>query len=300
MKKRNITNTASVLVILAVLVLFYIFSPAFRGILSDYGFPDIFKKADTTPVHTAFVHIIDVGQGDSILIKEEDVCVLIDTGPNSSEDSLITYLKDANVDKLDCLVLTHPHEDHMGCADRVLREYKVDTVLMPDCTSNAKFFEYFLDAVEDTGAPIVIPERGDKFTLGNLDFTVLAPGSGKYEETNDYSIVLKVEHKNTAFMFTGDAEALSEKEILDHFGADFLKCDLLKAGHHGSTTSNTERFVSAVSPSYAVFSCGYDNSYGHPHREVRGLFDKLGIEYTRTDYDGSVVYVSDGETVTLK
>lgn len=300
MKKRKILNAASIAVVIVILVLFYIFSPTFRGILSDYGFPDIFRKADSTPVHTAFVHIIDVGQGDSILIREADTCVLIDTGPNSAEDSLISYLRAADVDKLDLLVLTHPHEDHMGCADRVLREYTVDTVLMPDCTSNAKFFEYFLDAVEDTGTQIVIPERGDKFTLDDLDFTLLAPGNGEYEETNDYSIVLKVVHKNTAFMFTGDAEALSEREILDYFGANFLKSDLLKAGHHGSTTSNTEEFVSAVSPKYAVFSCGYDNSYGHPHREVRELFEELGIEYTRTDYDGSVVYVSDGDKVTLK
>lgn len=299
MKKHNVINIISVAVIIAVLVLFYMFSPAFRDILSDYGFPDVFKQPVTYSLYdTAAIHIIDVGQGDSILLQNKSTNVLIDTGPNSAEDSLVSYLNSLGIERLDCLILTHPHEDHMGSADTIVNVFEVDTVLMPDCTSSSKFFENFLDAAEDNNIGIVIPERGDSFVLDGLEFTVLAPGAGPYGEVNDYSIVLKVTYKNTSFMFTGDAEAISEEEILENFDAHFLDCDFLKAGHHGSTTSNTREFVLTVSPEYAAFSCGYENSYGHPHREIRELFDELGIEYSRTDLDGNVVYISDGEKIT--
>ncbi len=301
MKKYNKVNLISVVVIIVILVLTYVFSPAFRAILADYGFTDIFKKPIDCDLNgNTLIHVIDVGQGDAILLQNKTTNVLIDAGPNSSQESLVSYLKSQDVKTLDLLVLTHPHEDHLGGADKIIDAFEIDTLIMPDVTSTDKFFENTLDAIEKHDVITLIPKRGDKFTLDDLDFTVLAPGDGEYKETNDYSIVLKVTYKDTSFMFTGDCEAVSENEMLESFDADFLKCDFLKAAHHGSSTSNTREFVSTLSPSLAAISCGYENSYGHPHREVRTLFDELGIEYTRTDLDGTAVYVSNGNKISRK
>lgn len=301
MRKNNPINKIFIAVIILILVLLYIFSPDLRSLLSEYGIYDSFENTKTYNTDDgAILHVIDVGQGDSILLQSGVYNILIDAGPNSAEESLVSYLNSAGVDRLDCLVLTHPHEDHIGGADLVIETFDIDTVLMPDCTSTSAAFENVLDALEERELSVTVPERGDKFSLGGLYFTVLAPSGTDYKETNDYSIVLKAEYGDTAFMLTGDAEALSENEIIEEFGEGFLICDVLKAGHHGSSTSNTEKFVRALSPKYAAVSCGLDNSYGHPHKEIRDLFDSMGIEWYRTDYDGSIVFISDGKTVTVK
>ena len=302
MRRKNKINLVSIAVFIIILILFYIFSPEFRSTLANYG---IFGQSDDSSFAAvtetgALMHVIDVGQGDSILLQSGEYNILVDAGPNSAEDELISYLNSAGVDRLDCLVLTHPHEDHIGGADLVIDTFDIDTVLMPDCTATTKAFENVLDAMEEKGLGVTVPERGDNFSLGKLDFTVLAPAGNDYDETNDFSIVLKVEYENTSFMLTGDAETLSEQEILDKFDSDFLKCDVLKAGHHGSSTSSCEDFVLAVAPRYAAVSCALDNNYGHPHKETRTLFDELGIEWYRTDYDGNIVFVSDGENVGVK
>ena len=292
---KNKSTAISALILILILVLFYIFSPSFRTELSNLLELEGKKEYDLSK--NAVVHIIDVGQGDSILLQSGKYNVLIDAGPNSSEEKLVDYLGSLGINKLDCVVLTHPHEDHIGGADLVLESFGTDTLLMPDAISSSRAFENVLDAAEENGIGITVPERGDKFTLGELDFTVLAPDSKSYKEINDYSIVLKVEYGDTAFMLTGDAEALSEYEMIDHFGEDFLKCDLLKVGHHGSSSSSSKEFVRAVSPVFAAISCGVDNDYGHPHRETRALFDAEEIEYYRTDLDGTLVFVSDKKKV---
>lgn len=247
----------------------------------------------------AIIYVFDVGQGDSILLRNGEYDVLIDAGPNSAEDELISKLDELGLERLDCLVLTHPHEDHIGGADKVIENYAVDTLLMPDAVSSSRTFESVLDAAEDAGLEITVPRRGDSFTLGDLYFTVLAPDDGPQKETNDYSIVLKVEHGESTFILTGDAEASSEAEMLDFFGADALKCDLLKVGHHGSSTSSSREFIRASSPSIAAISCAAGNSYGHPHEEVIKLFEKEGIAVYRTDIDGTLTFISDGVSVSL-
>lgn len=247
----------------------------------------------------AILYVFDVGQGDSILLHNGEYNVLIDAGPNSSEDKLIGELDELGLERLDCLVLTHPHEDHIGGADKVIENYKIDTLLMPDTISSSRTFESVLDAAEDAELEITVPRRGDKFSLGDLYFTVLAPDEGIQNETNDYSIVLKVEHGDCTFILTGDAEASSEAEMLDFFGADALKCDFLKSGHHGSSTSSSREFIHALSPSIAAISCGAGNSYGHPHEKVTKLYREEGITIYRTDTDGTLTFVSDGSSVVL-
>lgn len=291
------TTLISLLIFILILALFYTFSPDFRLALSEQL--ELAESVSYDLSKNAVVHIIDVGQGDSILLQSGSYNMLVDAGPNSAEESLVQYLDSLGIKKLDCVVLTHPHEDHIGGADLVLKRFGADTLLMPDCSADSRAFENILDVAEEKDIRISIPERGDEFSLGELDFTVLAPGNKSYKETNDYSIVLKAEYGETSFVLTGDAEALSEYEILEAFDKDFLKCDLLKVGHHGSSSSSSKEFVQTLSPRFAAISCGYDNDYGHPHRETRALLDDEGIEYYRTDYDGTLVFVSDKESVWL-
>ena len=141
---------------------------------------------------------------------------------------------------------------------------------------------------------------GDEYEVGSLRLTVLGPVSEEYESLNDYSVVLRVDFGETSFMFTGDAEALSEREILAKFSPAMLDCDFLKVGHHGSTTSNTEEFLRAVSPDIATISCATGNSYGHPHREILSRLDELDIKVYRTDISGDLVFISDGKEISAK
>lgn len=258
----------------------------------------IFEKDSTVSDRgNALMHVIDVGQGDSILLQNGVYSVLVDAGPNTSEDRLIEYLHVLGVERLDCLVLTHPHEDHIGGADAVINEFDIDTILMPDRTSTSAAFERVLDAISERGLSITVPREGDTFSLGDLSFTVLAPRSEGFDDTNNYSIVLRVEHGDNVFLLTGDAEFESESAMLEHFDADLIKCNVLKIGHHGSSSSSEASFLDAADPEYAVISCADNNSYGHPHSEVLERLDERNITVLRTDKLGTIVFSSDGSSL---
>jgi competence protein ComEC len=245
------------------------------------------------------VHYIDVGQGDAQLIVAPDkTAMLIDAGPNSAADRLLAYLDAQNIKELEYAVFTHPHEDHIGGADSVLNKIKVKNVIMPDVTDTSDTFLHMLEAIDKNGSAIIIPEAGQSFMLGDSSFIILAPVTGNYTSLNDWSVVLRLDYGKTSFMFTGDAEIRSENEMMNKFDASEFKCDVYKAGHHGSTTSNSKAFLAVCGPSAAVISCGKDNDYGHPHYEIIKLFSDMGLEICRTDTDGTVVFKSDGSTVT--
>ena len=290
-------NIISIMLFVVIVIAFCCLSDSFKGSVNKlFGLPG----PSVSTEGSVEMHVIDVGQGDSVLIKSEKSALLIDAGPNSSQNKLVSYLRAQGIEKLDCLVLTHPHEDHIGGADLVLESFITDTVLMPDFPASTKAFENLLDAIEARSLNITIPRRGDKFVLDNINYTVLSPSENDYEETNDYSIGLKIEFGETSFVLTGDAEKLSEGEMLDYFGADFLDCDIFKAAHHGSTTSNSKKFIKALSPDYIAISCGLDNTYGHPHKEIRDLFEEISAKVYRTDLDSDIVFVSDGKEISVK
>lgn len=242
------------------------------------------------------VHVIDVGQGDSILIKDGKESMLIDGGRRSSSEKVVRYLKEQGVEDLKYVVGTHPHEDHIGGLIAVLDTFNVENIMIPDVLNNTIAFEEFLDAIERNDLKITKPALLEEFSLGESDLKVLAPNSEKYSLINDYSIVLKLNHGKNSFLLTGDAEQASEKEMIEKH-KDFLKADVLKVGHHGSNTSSTEEFLDIVKPKYAIISAGAENSYGHPHRETLEKFDERDIEVYRTDIDGSVVALSDGKEI---
>lgn len=223
--------------------------------------------------------------------------MLIDGGNNGDADMVVGYLKKQGVKKLDVLVGTHPHEDHVGGLDAVIKDLEIGAVYLPRVTSTTRTFQDVVAAMKARGLTATAPHPGDSFPLGDARVTVLAPESERYEDLNNYSIVLLVSYGDTAFLLTGDAEAVSEEEMLG--GGRELSATVLKLGHHGSNSSTTAAFLRRVKPQHAVISVGRDNTYGHPARSTMLRLKDLGIPVYRTDQNGTVVATSDGRAVTF-
>ena len=245
------------------------------------------------------LHVIDVGQGDSTLIMSKDGIVLVDAGPGSAEDSLVEYLKDVGITTIDYAIFTHPDEDHIGGADVVINNFEVKNVIMPNATKTTKTFEKMIEAIEQSNANVIEATSGASYTLGDIAFRILAPNKASYSATNNYSVVVKLTYGYNTFMLTGDAESESESEILAKYPASELRADFLKVGHHGSSTSTSTAFLTAVSPSIASISCGEDNKYNHPHRETIEKLQGANIKVYRTDLLSTIVFVCDGNTISV-
>ncbi len=242
------------------------------------------------------VHFIDVGQADSILIKGEKEAMLIDAGNNSDGELVVNYIKEQKIKKLKYVIGTHPHEDHIGGLDDVIDNFEIEKVIMPNAIANTRTFEDVLDSIDKKGLKITKAKVGDKYTLDGAEFIILAPNGESYNSTNDYSVVVKLINGYNSFLFTGDAEELSEKEMLKN-NKDLLKSDVLKVGHHGSVTSTSKDFLDAVNPSVAVVFSETGNSYGHPHKEIIQRLNEKKIDIVRTDLQGTIVMKSDGKKI---
>lgn len=241
------------------------------------------------------VHFIDVGQADSILIQQGQSSMLIDGGNNGDAALIKDYISKQGVKKLDVVVGTHAHEDHIGALDDVIDAFPVGKVYFPKQVATTKTYENFVNSVKNKGLKFTLPSVGSSFKVGDAVCTILAPNKDSYEGGNDYSIVIKLQYGNNSFLFTGDAEVLGEKEMM---GKKLdLKADVLKVGHHGSKTSTSDAFLKAVSPKYAVISSETGNDYGHPHQVVMDRLNKAKIKIYRTDEQGTIKAVSDGNTI---
>lgn len=247
------------------------------------------------------VHFIDVGQGDCALLQTPQGSVLIDCGSKEYGDDVVAYLKSQGVDTLEYLIFTHPHEDHMGCAAYVMENINVKNVIMNDRDSTTNYFEEALDVIETKKIPTHLANPTDVYTVGALQLRILGPYSSRFssEDTNNSSIIIHATYGNRAFLFTGDAEEDGEEELLEHHRGE-LDCDVFSAGHHGSRTSNSQALLQAASPQYVVISCGKDNSYDHPHKEALEVFNNVGATVYRTDELGSIIFVTDGESLVKK
>lgn len=257
----------------------------------------------TTAQGELAVHFIDVGQADCILIQAPEQNVLIDAGDRGVGEEIEAYLRAQNVSRIDLLIATHPHADHIGSMDYIVSHFDIGKILFgevpDDILPTSKTYENLLDAISDKGMRITKANPGDEYTLGGgAKLTVLAPLKA-YDDLNNTSVVTRLDFAQTSYIFTGDAETESEKDILKKYPHAQLQADVLKLGHHGSSTSSSRGFLEAVSPQIAIASCGTDNSYGHPHKETLQKLSKMGITLYRTDMDGTIVIASDGDNLSV-
>lgn len=249
------------------------------------------------PEANLIVHYIDVGQGDSTLVMfPNNEVALIDAGTRAGRLDLVKYLKQFKIKKIDYLIGTHPHEDHIGGLPEVIRNFEIGKVYLPNKTNNTQIFEELLNEIKDHNLKITEGKTGVKIIDSqDLKFYTLAP-SKEYKNTNNNSIVTKIIYKDFATLITGDAEKEAESDMIKE--GHNLKADILRLGHHGSNTSSTEEFLDKVDPAYAIISLGKDNTYGHPDMEVMDSLAKRNIVALRTDELGSIVLQTDGEKVT--
>lgn len=241
------------------------------------------------------VYYLDVGQGDAILLRQDEAVMLIDTGDNGMESQLLSQLEALDVTRLDLLVCTHYHADHIGGAAEVLENLTVDRVLLPSGSTTTQTYEDMLEVIEQKSIPTSFPKAGYTGSLEEADFQVVGPISEDNDNQNDNSLMLRVEFGKASFLFTGDAEATEEEEILAQ--GNPVQADVLKVGHHGSETSTSEAFLQAVHPVCAVISCGAGNDYGHPHQETLDKLSAAGVTVYRTDLSGAVTFLTDGSTI---
>ena len=247
------------------------------------------------------VHFIDVGQGDSILIESPGgKVVLIDGGPRTAGQKVVSYLKKAGISAIDIVIGTHPHEDHIGGLIEVLRHFPAREIIDPGVVHTTKTFEDYLTVIDQRGIPFTEGRAGMSRDLGaGAVMQINHPSSPSSSHLNDASIVAKVTYGQMSFLFTGDAETASEREILFQSRVS-PKSTVLKVGHHGSRTSTTQAFLDAVAPRYAIIMCGAGNRYGHPHQEVLDRLSAAGVHVFRTDIHGTIVMSATTDSVVIE
>lgn len=242
------------------------------------------------------VHFIDVGQGDAALITCGEHAMLFDAGGNDKGTLLQFYLMKQGIRQLDYVIGSHPEADHIGGMDVILLKYNCDKVMLPDVKMDTATYQDVLNVMQCKNYKITIPKVGETYQLGEAFFTIIAPNREDYgDNMNNYSIGIKLVHGENVFIFTGDAETQAEEDMLKN-GIP-LDANVLKVGHHGSCDASSREFMKAVSPEYAVISCGKGNEYGHPHKETLDILEDMGAEIFRTDEQGSIIALSDGKTI---
>ncbi|MEK3871070.1 ComEC/Rec2 family competence protein, partial [Paenibacillus sp. FSL M7-0831] len=241
------------------------------------------------------VHFLDVGQADAILVKNNTGTIVVDSGGQSTSSEVVGYLNQQGVSKIDYLILTHPHEDHIGGAIDIINNFEVNNIIMPYVPSvTTAVYKNLISEIALKNINLVTPIPGMSCSIGQVTCTIVAPNGQEYSKFNDYSIVTKIAYNNTSFLLTGDAGSTSEAEMLSE-GFD-LTSDILKVGHHGSKTSTSDEFLEAVQPQYAIITCS-DNSTTLPSQEVIDKLNSDNIQIYRTDESGTIVVTSDGQSI---
>ncbi len=256
------------------------------------------QNLDSDNVNVMKVHFIDVGQADCILIESAGKFMLVDAGNNADAKTITNYLDNHGVTKLEYVIGTHPHEDHIGSLDTVIDNYDIGVVILPDVTSTTATFKSVLTSINNKGLSITLPVVGDSYDIGNASFTIIAPNNGYGSDYNNWSVGIKLINGNNSFVMCGDAELEAEYDIVSN-GID-ISADVLKCGHHGSNTSTTEALLKAIHPKYAVISVGENNTYGHPANQILERLSEYGVKTYRTDKSGTIVAISDGTNITLE
>lgn len=305
-KAKNKTKIISaVLTIIITLVAFLLYEFVLKPEKETYDIPE----------GSCEFHMIDVGQGDAILIRVDDKNILIDTSEAGEKQKLVDYLKKYNVTEIEYFVATHPDSDHIGNAAYVIENYTIKNVILSPKEHTSKTYEKMISAIEakvESGEiqNVINPQEaypeigydglGDSIMVGELELKMLGPiGTFSNSDNNNPSVVIMARWGNNKVLLTGDAETKAEQRIIEEYGSA-LKCDVLKVGHHGSHSSTWESgLLQYAKPTYATISCGTGNSYGHPHTEAMNALQEHNVTVYRTDLQGSIVVKSDGETITI-
>lgn len=253
----------------------------------------------------AKIWYLDVGQADSMLLQlpngNEWEYVLIDAGTGQTEEALVSWLQEQGVTDIAAVIATHPHEDHIGGMDAVLEAIPVESLYMPkvkeSLTPTTRCYEQMLDAAEAQQVQAVKGQSGvTVYEEDGVKLELVGPEPQKeYDDLNEYSLVAKLTVGGKSFLFTGDSSEQAEADMIE--AGEDLKADVLKIGHHGSSTATTEAFLQAVNPQVAVISCGKDNSYGHPHEETMQRLQEKAMTIYRTDEDGTILATCDGTSI---
>ncbi|HBF7900723.1 MBL fold metallo-hydrolase [Clostridioides difficile] len=245
------------------------------------------------------IHMIDVGQGDSILVQTPtNKNILIDGGDEDSENIIISYLRQKRIKTIDIIIATHPDSDHIGSLDNVIKKFNVNSIYMPEQSTDSEAYQNLINSCTDKNLSIQYLYKNDVLNIdNNINIYVLSP-SYIQEESNLNSIVFKLTFNDNSFLFMGDAEEENEKEILHSFKLNNI--NFIKIGHHGSNSSSSLEFIKKISPDIAAISCGYKNQYGHPHRKVIDNLKQNHVSIYRTDRIGDIVFYSDGEIIFTK
>ena len=238
------------------------------------------------------VHFLDVGQGDSIFIElPNGETMLIDAGEKRYADVVSDYLTELAITKIDYVVGTHPHTDHIGGLADIIASFKTGDIYLPKVGSNTKTYENLLTTIKEQNQVIHVAEKGKKILdEKGLQVYFLGPDQ-KYKNLNNNSAIVKIVYGDTSFLFMGDAETMVEAKLED------VKADVIKVGHHGSDSSSSDDFVTQVKPQYAVISVGANNQYNHPSSETIKKYEDIGATVYRTDQNGNIIISSDGKNL---
>ncbi|SHO49929.1 ComEC/Rec2 family competence protein [Anaerocolumna xylanovorans] len=253
-----------------------------------------------TDIDTGILKVmyLDVGQGDSILLESQGEAMLIDAGEAEKGDTVVSDIKAENIKELKYVIGTHPHSDHIGGLAQVIQTFKTGEVFLSDVTYNSKEYDNLLQVI---GKEIKMthPSAGDTYRLGNASFTFVTPAKEDYgDNVNNYSLGIRLVNGKTSFLFTGDLEEKAEKDLA--LSGRNIEADVLKVNHHGSLTSSCPEFLKAVDPTYAMISCGKNNTYGHPAYATLAGLEEEDIQTYRTDLQGTIVITSDGKNISVK
>lgn len=297
-KKNSIAYAITAIIVIVVILLFgnklsmdnieTMFSNISENVVAQES-PDI--NTNVVEGQDVVVKFFDVGQADSIFVQSAGVNMLIDAGTNNMGNTVVQNLKDLGITKIDYLVGTHPHEDHIGGMDDVINNFEIGTIYMPKVQTNTKTFEDVLDAISNKGLTITTPEVGYVFEVGNTKCEVMCVGTGTTEENSNLnlsSIVIRMVYGEESFLFMGDAEEKNESS------RQWPQTTVLKVGHHGSDTSSSESFLNQVKPEISVISVGINNTYGHPKKTTLDKLNALETSIYRTDQNGTITITCDG------